>query len=70
MITGGSGFIGSHLVRHFVMKYPDYHILNVDKLTYAANQENLLDIENKPNYTFLKCDISNYRKISDFLQPN
>lgn len=67
MITGGSGFIGSHLVRHFVMKYPDYHILNVDKLTYAANQENLLDIENKSNYTFLKCDISNYRKISDII---
>jgi dTDP-glucose 4,6-dehydratase len=57
MITGGAGFIGSHLVRHFVLKYPEYHIHNVDKLTYAGNLANLKDIENLPNYTFHKLDI-------------
>jgi dTDP-glucose 4,6-dehydratase len=57
LITGGAGFIGSHLIRHFVNRYPDYHILNLDKLTYAGNLENLLDIEDRPNYTFLKEDI-------------
>ena len=56
-ITGGAGFIGSHVVRLFVNKYPEYHIVNVDKLTYAGNLENLIDIENRPNYTFEKIDI-------------
>jgi len=57
LITGGAGFIGSHVVRLFVNKYPDYTIVNLDKLTYAGNLENLKDIENNPNYRFVKGDI-------------
>ena len=57
VITGGAGFIGSHVVRLFVNKYPDYHIINLDKLTYAGNLANLKDIEDKPNYEFVKMDI-------------
>ena len=60
IITGGAGFIGSHVVRLFVNKYPEYHIINVDKLTYAGNLANLSDIEGKPNYTFVKADICDF----------
>ena len=58
LITGGAGFIGSHVVRLFVEKYPEYHILNLDVLTYAGNLENLKDIEKSPNYEFIKGDIT------------
>lgn len=57
LITGGAGFIGSHVVRRFVNSYPEYQIINLDKLTYAGNLLNLKDIENKPNYKFIKGDI-------------
>ena len=63
LITGGAGFIGSHVVRLFVNKYPDYQVVNLDKLTYAGNLENLKDVENKPNYKFVKGDIVD----SDFI---
>ena len=58
LITGGAGFIGSHVVRLFVNKYPDYSIVNLDKLTYAGNLANLKDIEDRPNYTFVRADIA------------
>lgn len=63
LITGGAGFIGSHVVRLFVNKYPEYHIVNLDKLTYAGNLENLKDIDGKPNYAFVKADITDSSAI-------
>ena len=63
LITGGAGFIGSHVVRLFVNKYPEYNIVNLDKLTYAGNLANLKDVENKPNYTFVKADIADLDKM-------
>ena len=65
MITGGAGFIGSHVVRLFVNKYPSYRIINLDKLTYAGNLANLKDIEDKPNYVFVKADICDFEKMID-----
>ncbi|WP_026750945.1 dTDP-glucose 4,6-dehydratase [Sediminibacterium sp. C3] len=65
IITGGAGFIGSHVVRLFVNKYPDYTIINLDALTYAGNLENLRDIENKPNYRFAKVNILDVKAVED-----
>lgn len=68
LITGGAGFIGSHVVRHFVNTYPDYQIYNLDFLTYAGNKENLVDIETAENYTFVKGDIADQDFINDLFE--
>lgn len=68
LITGGAGFIGSHVVRLFVNKYPEYRIINLDKLTYAGNLANLKDIEDKENYVFVKADICDYEKMQEVMQ--
>lgn len=68
LITGGAGFIGSHVVRLFVNKYPGYHIYNLDALTYAGNLENLKDIQDKPNYSFIKGDITHEAFINSIFE--
>ena len=68
VITGGAGFIGSHVVRLFVNKYPEYNIINLDKLTYAGNLANLKDIEDRPNYKFVKMDICDFDAFFKLMQ--
>lgn len=68
LITGGAGFIGSHVVREFVLKYPAYKIINLDALTYAGNLENLKDIEDLPNYHFIKADIVDAKQVLDIFE--
>ena len=70
LITGGAGFIGSHVVRLFVNRYEDYHIFNLDKLTYAGNLKNLTDIAGKPNYTFVKGDITDASFIDQLFETH
>ena len=70
LITGGAGFIGSHVVRRFVNKYPDYQIFNLDNLTYAGNLENLTDVDSKPNYHFIKGDIADQDFIMKLFQEH
>lgn len=70
IITGGAGFIGSHVVRLFVNKYPEYRIINVDKLTYAGNLANLKDVEDMPNYTFVKADICDFDAMCALIRDN
>ena len=70
LITGGAGFIGSHVVRLFVNKYPDYRIVNLDKLTYAGNLANLKDIEDRPNYSFVKADIADLDEMRRIITEN
>ena len=68
LVTGGAGFIGSHVVRLFVNKYPEYHIINFDKLTYAGNLSNLVDVEKKGNYTFVKGDICSVKDVTEVFE--
>jgi len=65
LITGGAGFIGSHLVKFFVKNYADYNIINIDNLTYAGDLNNLKEIEDQPNYKFIKKDICNFSEIKE-----
>ena len=68
IITGGAGFIGSHVVRLFVNKYPDYEIICLDKLTYAGNLANLADVEKRANYRFVRMDICDYEGVSRLMK--
>jgi dTDP-glucose 4,6-dehydratase len=70
LITGGAGFIGSHVVRRFVQNYPQYNIFNLDALTYAGNLENIKDVEKEPNYTFVKGDITDEKFINELFQKH
>ena len=68
LVTGGAGFIGSNFVRYMVNKYPEYEIINLDALTYCGNLENLIDIEDKDNYSFVKGDIRDKSVVDDLVK--
>ena len=68
LVTGGAGFIGSNFIRYILKKYPDYHVINIDKLTYAGNIENLRDVENNPNYKFVKGDICDVKLVNELVK--
>ncbi len=70
LVTGGAGFIGSHLVRRLVTRYPDYKIVNVDKLTYAGNPDNLRDVEGRPNYEFIRADICDLERMTSIIRSH
>ena len=70
LVTGGAGFIGSHVVRRLVNKYPNYLILNADKLTYAGNLENLIDVDYKENYEFIQLDITNEKSVNELFEAH
>src|SRR4030042_6919808 len=72
LITGGAGFIGSNFIRHILSKYPDYRIINLDKLTYAGNLENLRDLEHNPHYGFVRGDIADEHLVDNLVsrQPD
>ena len=70
LITGGAGFIGSHVVRHFVNKYSQYKVFNLDALTYAGNLENLKDVEQTSNYSFIKGDITQSEFVNNLFTNN
>ena len=70
LITGGAGFIGSHVVRRFLRNYPGYDICNLDNLTYAGNLENLKDVQHTPNYRFIKGDITDQEFVHQLFNSN
>ena len=70
LVTGGAGFIGSNFVRYMIDKYPDYDVINLDALTYCGNLENLKDIENRDNYSFIKGDIRDKAVVDDLVKES
>jgi dTDP-glucose 4,6-dehydratase len=68
VVTGGAGFIGSNFLRHMISKYPGYHFINIDKLTYSGNESSLSDLKNKPNYQFIQEDIVNFDRMKDIIR--